>query len=206
MTIGAYLPCDAADGSKSAADEHMQRASNDKNLERGILTAAFSSKVASGLEVMTNASRNGTVAQVRRDFPDGVPGPDTRVSSAKETTGKPRPMIAATRAWTFMVSGAPMPFTNRLRIPRHGWPAKVREKKPNPVAWARADGQSPRLDRPPRPKEGLWPAAPVTRYRKSLREPFSPGIFYVTEFADGSLCITLKYSSICFADRICANR
>ena len=56
-----------------------------------------------------------------------------RLSSAKETTGRPRPTIAVTRVWTFMVSDAPTPPTNRPPIPRHGWPAKARAKRPSSV-------------------------------------------------------------------------
>src|SRR5208282_3484707 len=59
--------------------------------------------------------------------------PDTRVSSARETTRKPRPMILVTRAWTFMVSDAPTPLINRPPILRHGWPAKGRAKRPSSV-------------------------------------------------------------------------
>ncbi len=41
-----------------------------------------------------------------------------------------------TRAWTSMVSAAPTPRTNRPPIPRHGWPAKGRAKRPSSVTPA----------------------------------------------------------------------
>jgi transposase len=52
-------------------------------------------------------------------------------------TSKLRPMIQATRAWTFIVSGAPTPLTDRLPTPKHGWLAKVRAKRPSSVTPGR---------------------------------------------------------------------
>ena len=91
---------------------------------QGLFSAVLDQPDAQGLLSNEHFTVDGTLIEA---------WPDTRVSSAKETTIKLRPTIPATRAWTFMVSGAATPLTDRLPIPKHGWPAKVRAKRPSSV-------------------------------------------------------------------------
>jgi hypothetical protein len=95
----------------------------------------------------------------RRRHPDrSLAG--TRVSSAKKTISKPRPLIPATRAWTFMVSDAPIHAPIDHRSPGAPGPQRAGQRGQALLFRSCTDGKLPGLG-------GRYPADSGQRQRRT---------------------------------------